>query len=838
MDTPCLPIATESNPTPMDEALRLATLGYSVFPCRPGTKKPATKHGFKDATRDPDAIRRWWNATPEANVAIATEGLLVLDLDGPDNAYLSEVGRLESLEQFPQSETPRGGRHFFMAQPAGGSVRISAGFLAPKVDVRADGGYVVVAPSLVGDRGYRWLVPLSVGPESLPAAPEWLASALRTRPVKSGSDLPDVLPEGERNSGLTRLAGQLRRRGMDEPAITKRLLELNLRLCVPPLEEREVRLIAASIAGYPVRERHAEIEVIIGPDEGRVNDEVIAALSEEPALYKRGKHLVRVIPDSAGAPVIQHLPTASLREMASRRVAFLGEDKKGELVPKHPPEWCINQIEARGSWPELRELVAVSTFPVLRADGSIHQTPGYDPLTKVLYQPVREFEPLPEAITVDHVLEATLELADVVCDFRFVSECSRSVFYAAVLTLVARFAFSGPAPLFVFDANIRGAGKSLLAQIAGLIALGRRVPVSGYPDSDEEMRKQITAKLLDAQRMVILDNTVGILGCPSLDRLLTTASWEDRLLGRTQSVSLPAHTVWFATGNNVSLAGDTGRRVLISRMEVLDERPEDRGGFKHPDILGHVEAIQPRLLRAVLLWLAWYLRQERRASGLRPFGSFEGWSRLVRGAIVEAGFADPCQDQALVSDSTDRAQEELQAVVESLARYDYADRGFTSVRVVQDLYASTGNSAPAVTDLRLALENAINTRPGKEVTARRIGGYFRAHRKRVIRGMYLVSDGKGPQGQVWRVHRPPAPASTSARQVDDCADSDDSVRGRHSRSQSPAGCAGLRPDVLNCASGRAGLSHESHHSLSHDALEGDEDPFLASLPPPASRETP
>jgi hypothetical protein len=68
-------------------ALRYAGMGYRVFPCAPGGKHPLTGHGFHDATADPDQIERWWARHPSANVGIATEGLIVIDVDGQANAW-------------------------------------------------------------------------------------------------------------------------------------------------------------------------------------------------------------------------------------------------------------------------------------------------------------------------------------------------------------------------------------------------------------------------------------------------------------------------------------------------------------------------------------------------------------------------------------------------------------------------------------------------------------------------------------------------------------------------------------------------------------------------------
>jgi hypothetical protein len=62
-------------------ALRYAALGLEVFTLKPGTKRPDGGHGFKDGSRDPEQIRRWWTANRALNVGVVTRGLLVFDLD-------------------------------------------------------------------------------------------------------------------------------------------------------------------------------------------------------------------------------------------------------------------------------------------------------------------------------------------------------------------------------------------------------------------------------------------------------------------------------------------------------------------------------------------------------------------------------------------------------------------------------------------------------------------------------------------------------------------------------------------------------------------------------------
>jgi hypothetical protein len=245
----------------LEAALRYAELGYSVFPCAPGRKTPLTQHGFQEATTDSEQIERWWEQHPTANVAIATQGLVVIDVDGRGNKWPDgdEDKRLD-LARAPISLTPGGGRHYVFRQPAGRSYRGTTGRLAPKVDTRADGNYILVAPSVVGGKAYQWVdgLDLDVPPDRLPEPTPWLVAELdrlaTTSPtsprVAAGDAVANPIPSGQRNATLARLAGTMRRVGMAQPEIAAALNQVNLGRCVPPLAPAEVERIAQSVARY------------------------------------------------------------------------------------------------------------------------------------------------------------------------------------------------------------------------------------------------------------------------------------------------------------------------------------------------------------------------------------------------------------------------------------------------------------------------------------------------------------------------------------------------------------------------------------------------------------
>ncbi|MGE4157631.1 MAG: bifunctional DNA primase/polymerase [Planctomycetota bacterium] len=295
-------------------ALRYAELGYPVFPCAPGGKAPITPHGFKDATTDPVVIEAWWAKHPDANVGMPTAGLFVIDVDGADNAWPADPELAQDLARGPVSLTPRGGRHHIFRQPEGKDWKNTASKLAPKVDTRANGGYIVVPPSVVDGKAYRWAetLELDAGPEQLPEPPDWVAAQLdglgalfakgasggngnapSTAPFAQGAPQgatppPDgnTIPTGQRNATLARLGGAMRRVGMSRDEILAALTQANRVRCQPPLSAREVEKIAASICRYePDQVAVAVAENHWGQDlTGKAPNEVVPAIPDPGPL--------------------------------------------------------------------------------------------------------------------------------------------------------------------------------------------------------------------------------------------------------------------------------------------------------------------------------------------------------------------------------------------------------------------------------------------------------------------------------------------------------------------------------------------------------------------------
>jgi Bifunctional DNA primase/polymerase, N-terminal/Primase C terminal 1 (PriCT-1) len=246
-------------------ALALAKRGVAVFPCRPRQKLPATPRGCLDASKDPHTIRHWWGLCPDYNLAIAAgaaSGIFVIDIDGVDAEF--ELRRLEaehtSLPATVEAITPRG-RHSYFRMPDT-PVRNSAGKIAPGIDVRGDGGYVLAPPSIhPSGKAYAWSVD-SAG--TIAEAPDWLLDRIWECSNGNGQATPvaewralvaDGVSEGQRDCTVARLSGHLLRRFLDPFVVLDLMQCWNAQRCQPPLPEDDVTRIVNSICARELRRR-------------------------------------------------------------------------------------------------------------------------------------------------------------------------------------------------------------------------------------------------------------------------------------------------------------------------------------------------------------------------------------------------------------------------------------------------------------------------------------------------------------------------------------------------------------------------------------------------------
>ena len=142
----------------LEYALRYAALGWAIFPCRPNDKRPATPHGCLDATTDADQIREWWTKIPDLNIGLACgeiSGITALDIDPRSDGHeflAAAVADNGPIEGVWESQTGGGGTHYLFSYDDEANVD-----LAPGVEIKSDGKYIILPPSIhPNGNSYEW----------------------------------------------------------------------------------------------------------------------------------------------------------------------------------------------------------------------------------------------------------------------------------------------------------------------------------------------------------------------------------------------------------------------------------------------------------------------------------------------------------------------------------------------------------------------------------------------------------------------------------------------------------------------------------------------------------
>ncbi|MFF2752769.1 bifunctional DNA primase/polymerase [Psychrobacillus sp. NPDC058041] len=262
----------------MKSALLYATrFGWQVFPlhwiedgkcsckgkkvnCRPG-KHPLTKNGVKDATLDITIIKEWWNKWPKANIGVACgeiSGIFVLDVDMNENADGHETIRdLENsygaIPHTPMQISGSGGTHFFFKSNS--NLKNVVEFL-PGLDIRSDGGYIIVAPSShISGKEYTWEVESHVLETHIQEAPNWLVQTIIDKTGKKYDKKPasyyvgllQGVGEGMRNHSTASLIGYLLRKNVDAGIAYELIKIWNEKRCDPPQSMEELTKTFISI---------------------------------------------------------------------------------------------------------------------------------------------------------------------------------------------------------------------------------------------------------------------------------------------------------------------------------------------------------------------------------------------------------------------------------------------------------------------------------------------------------------------------------------------------------------------------------------------------------------
>ena len=225
---------------------------------------------------------------------------------------------------------------------------------------------------------------------------------------------------------------------------------------------------------------------------------------------------------------------------------------------------------------------------------------------------------------------------DLLGDFPFVSPSEHAHAVALLLLGFVRSMIDGPTPLHLIEKPTPGTGATLMVDAIATILTGAGASVMTEGRDDEEWRKRVTAKLRQIPSIVLIDNLRQKLDSSAVAAALTAPFWEDRILGASEMARLPIRCVWIATGNNPEFSNEMARRLVRIRLDAHVERPWQRDGFRHPDLMTWVRANRARLVAACLtLCQAWIAAGRPR--GTATIGSYENWAQVLGGVLEVAG---------------------------------------------------------------------------------------------------------------------------------------------------------------------------------------------------------
>lgn len=253
--------------------------------------------------------------------------------------------------------------------------------------------------------------------------------------------------------------------------------------------------------------------------------------------------------------------------------------------------------------------------------------------------PSLDLGPIPDEPTAEDIAAArTLLLDDLLVDFPFVDASDRAHAIAAMILPFIRRMIDGPTPMHLIEAPTMGSGKGLLANLISIAATGAACEARTLPESEDEIRKMLTAELMKGRPIILLDNANDRkqLHSSSLASVLTSVRWTDRKLGESVMASVPNHAVWLMTGNNPNLHLELTRRCIRVRIDPRVDRPWKRTSFKHSEIATWAKENRSALVGAIVTLIRAWMAAAKPLDRAR-LGSFERWSSVIGGILNIAG---------------------------------------------------------------------------------------------------------------------------------------------------------------------------------------------------------
>lgn len=590
-------------------------------------------------------------------------------------------------------------------------------------------------------------------PESLDDLNRWALTPKYKELIREGTLEKEPDKYKSRSEAYFAVTCELVRAGVPPSIIVWVLTNPSFKISAKILEQKDPQ-------GFAEEEIRCALEKVgacrprIVMEEGRLTQITSAAehalIKGGIGIYQRGQMLVREavldkstsddgVKRQAGTFILIEVTKPWLLEKMAISADWL-KIRKNDLLPTDPnPKYAGHVLARVGDW-NFRPLKGFVNAPTLRQDGSILQTPGYDPASQIIYKPLGvEFPVVPENPTKENAIEALDKILALFADFPFTTEASRSVIIAGTLTALIRRNIN-TAPLIAIDAPTAGTGKSLLSEVISIIATGNLPAMVSQGKNAEEDEKRLSSMLAAGDPIIVIDNCERSVEGDFLCSMLTQELVQTRILGKSEMIRLPSNCLVLATGNNMVIAGDMARRVLMCRIDARQERPDTRQFTFDPR--NKAREMRGELVVAGLTVLRAY-HIAGHPEKLDKIGSFEQWN-IVREALVWLGQADPAETRNLIM-----AHDPRKAALAEILNEWYQCFGSEpqTLAEIHDLYYGQKGEDGRYTLLHQMLADLTGSH---FFNAQKVGAKLRGHLDRVVAGKMLRYH-PDPHGAKWYV---------------------------------------------------------------------------------------
>jgi len=379
----------------------------------------------------------------------------------------------------------------------------------------------------------------------------------------------------------------------------------------------------------------------------------------DPKLFRHGSEVARIVTvfeeDSAA------IQTLNLDQFMAAVPVHFDRKKDKKLESASIPLDVAKKVYNSPDLP-LPYLSGMTRFPVFGEDGALQNEAGYSKETMTYYAPPVGLEiPAVGGWHSEAARKRDLEKAkrilieELLADFPFdgwsrtkivasfegrtAEPLPPSLFnaLAVLLTPFVRSMVAGPVPLTLVTKPLAGTGATYLVESLQMIVSGIASARAPLAKDEDERRKALFAAVQASEAVVLYDNQKGTLDSASLASVLTSNTFTDRVLGRSEERRLPVRSVFTTTSNNLLLSDELQRRVSLVRLDAQTADPKSRSGWKHPSLHAWIESNRAQLLWACLTLVAsWVHRGCQGPRHCPAVPSYGGWCYVLGGIFESA----------------------------------------------------------------------------------------------------------------------------------------------------------------------------------------------------------